>query len=310
MNTIADTLVAADLAESRGDFARLSEDQTATVERGLAKLHAGDATGAVAVAAILDRRVRMPIYRWDGAVHAFELLARKAERRDLPVPMIEEISRDTIGEGEHAEEWVSARILGAAPVLDGWRCVATFTAPVPVHREGGETEPSRSGRWFVRTGPDNEWIRASVYLDDDGRLAFDGRGSLDWCSGETRFGLFQWGGSAEPNVHVADGETFDSAPAMRCDHCGYSRNRNLVFVLRHEDGRELYVGSTCLNEFLGSDALGAWFVWSRLHEIADGLRGLARVSQRASAPGRRRDPGVRVDRGPERVPGRCPDLPV
>lgn len=219
--TIANTLVSTDLAEARGDFSHLSVDQRATLDRALIKLHEGDVTGEDAIASILNRTVRMPLYRWDDAQHAFGVLARKAAARNLPVPTIEEVSREIIGEGVNAETWLTARILGAAPVLNGWRCVATLTA-VHEHNEAGERIP----------------------------------------------------GTERIITHVADGESFDDAGAsMRCDHCNYNRNRHLVFVLRHEDGREMLVGSTCLNDYLGTDALGAWFVWSRLHEIAKTVGG-------------------------------------
>jgi hypothetical protein len=218
---IANALVSADLAEFRGDFAHLPENQLEILSRGLQKLGEGDVTGGAAVSAILDRSVRMPIYRWEDARNAFDQLARKAAVRGLPVPTLEEVSRETIGEGAKAEVWVTARILGAAPVLNGWRCVATLTETV----ERDELGKAIAGTELL-----------------------------------TR--------------HVASGQVFDDDGAtMRCDHCGFSRKRQLVFVLRHENGDEMFVGSTCLNEYLGTDALGAWFVWSRLHEISKRMDG-------------------------------------
>lgn len=38
-----------------------------------------------------------------------------------------------------------------------------------------------------------------------------------------------------------------------CDHCRSLRRRNDTYVLRHEDGRTIQVGSSCLEDFLGSD---------------------------------------------------------
>ncbi len=38
-----------------------------------------------------------------------------------------------------------------------------------------------------------------------------------------------------------------------CDHCCSLRRRNDTYVLRHEDGRTIQVGSSCLEDFLGSD---------------------------------------------------------
>lgn len=38
-----------------------------------------------------------------------------------------------------------------------------------------------------------------------------------------------------------------------CDHCKINRQRNSTFIVRHDDGRQLQVGSTCLKDFLGWD---------------------------------------------------------
>ncbi len=48
-------------------------------------------------------------------------------------------------------------------------------------------------------------------------------------------------------------------PAFRtrgpvCDHCKHNRRRNDTYVLAHEDGRTVQVGSTCIADFLGSSA--------------------------------------------------------
>ncbi len=199
---IANALVAADLCQARGDLAHLSPAQQDTVVQGLVRLHDGDLTGAHIVSTILDRQVRMPVYRLEDAQRAFATLARKAAERGLPVPTLTEVARETVSDDETSQVWVTCRVLGAAPVLAGWRCVATLT------QHGDDVQ-----------------------------------------------------------VFAADGETVDSETlTMRCDHCQMNRRRNLVFVLRHDDGRELFVGSTCLNDYLGTDALGAWFIWSRLHD--------------------------------------------
>jgi hypothetical protein len=36
-----------------------------------------------------------------------------------------------------------------------------------------------------------------------------------------------------------------------CDHCGYDRQRNNTYVVRHENGDVKRVGSTCIRDFLG-----------------------------------------------------------
>ena len=38
---------------------------------------------------------------------------------------------------------------------------------------------------------------------------------------------------------------------MRCDHCGYNRKRNSVYVFNKDDGTEVVIGATCANEFFG-----------------------------------------------------------
>ena len=275
---IANALVSTDRAESLGDLARLPVNQLAVVENSLLRLHAGDATADAALASILDRTVRMPIYRWDDAQRSFATLARKAAARKLPVPSIEEVSRETIGEGEHAETWLTARILGAAPVLDGWSCLATLTRRTSVelirHAMYSSAVVLVDGESFTVT---------SESVQDDGSSWWMLRDAQDTSNA---FGFVTTDALVSNNeelvehvvVHkarLAPLVTRVVADTMRCDHCGVNRKRDLVFVLRHEDGREVQVGSTCLNDYLGTDALGAWFVWSRLHELTDGFNGSA-----------------------------------
>ena len=38
-----------------------------------------------------------------------------------------------------------------------------------------------------------------------------------------------------------------------CEHCGIHRRRNLTFIVRHENGEEKQVGSTCLFDYCGID---------------------------------------------------------
>lgn len=45
---------------------------------------------------------------------------------------------------------------------------------------------------------------------------------------------------------------------QKCDHCGINRQRNATFVVRHDDGREFQVGSTCLKDFLGWNTNPVW----------------------------------------------------
>jgi len=60
-------------------------------------------------------------------------------------------------------------------------------------------------------------------------------------------------------VRALPGETVPETYRTRgpeCDHCRMSRRRNDTFVLRHEDGKHVQVGSTCIGDFLGSDEAG------------------------------------------------------
>lgn len=70
-----------------------------------------------------------------------------------------------------------------------------------------------------------------------------------------------------------------------CDHCKTARERNKTFVLRHEDGRTVQVGSTCLQSFLPdidlqiiAEGLDEVLVWcsgegSEVDEDEEELRG-------------------------------------
>lgn len=43
-----------------------------------------------------------------------------------------------------------------------------------------------------------------------------------------------------------------------CDHCKADRRRNETYLLVHEDGRQVQVGSTCIKDFLGLQVGVAW----------------------------------------------------
>jgi hypothetical protein len=56
-----------------------------------------------------------------------------------------------------------------------------------------------------------------------------------------------------------------------CDHCKAVRRRHDTYVLRHEDERVLQVGSTCIQDFLGSDEAGKLASQASLLAEARGL---------------------------------------
>ena len=43
-----------------------------------------------------------------------------------------------------------------------------------------------------------------------------------------------------------------------CDHCHIKRYRKTCYLVKHEDGRQLQVGSTCLKDFLGHNINAVW----------------------------------------------------
>lgn len=58
-------------------------------------------------------------------------------------------------------------------------------------------------------------------------------------------------------VRVVPGEELPHTYRNRgacCDHCNYNRRRNDTYVLCHDDGRTIQVGSSCIRDFLGSEA--------------------------------------------------------
>ena len=45
-----------------------------------------------------------------------------------------------------------------------------------------------------------------------------------------------------------------------CDHCGTRRQRNETYLVQHEDGTVMQVGSTCMQDFLGVQPKGLWAI--------------------------------------------------
>lgn len=55
-----------------------------------------------------------------------------------------------------------------------------------------------------------------------------------------------------------------------CDHCQQKRQRNTTFLVAHDDGRQLQVGSTCVESFLGVKPKGLWSMQFDLSELKEG----------------------------------------
>lgn len=80
-------------------------------------------------------------------------------------------------------------------------------------------------------------------------------------NGWTFLATLDWDENAGLIVRTAPGvETVDRSGLAEgfCDHCKVNRNRNETYLLRHDDGRQVQVGSTCIKDFLGLQVGIAW----------------------------------------------------
>jgi hypothetical protein len=78
------------------------------------------------------------------------------------------------------------------------------------------------------------------------------------------------GGTILRKVPTFEGEVdltaYRQASPQDCDHCGYKRQRNDTYVVRHDDGTMKQVGSNCLKDFLGHQSpqqLARWAEYLR-----------------------------------------------
>ena len=69
-------------------------------------------------------------------------------------------------------------------------------------------------------------------------------------------------GDGQMVVRSAPGVELDGwrPEAQRCDHCGVTRQRSSTYLVRHEDGRTMQVGSSCMSDFLGVKPAGLWSI--------------------------------------------------
>jgi hypothetical protein len=77
--------------------------------------------------------------------------------------------------------------------------------------------------------------------------------------------------SAVPDKVVPD--EWKNATSIKCDHCGWTRNRNHSILLKHtETGEYKEVGSTCVKDFFGLDPKGFMLMASiKFHDIIGGI---------------------------------------
>jgi len=70
-----------------------------------------------------------------------------------------------------------------------------------------------------------------------------------------------------PDTNNNMNEKYSDLNTSRCDHCHHDRRRNSVYILRHEDGHEVVVGSTCIKDFLGNLPEKALWAWKNLEKL-------------------------------------------
>lgn len=78
-----------------------------------------------------------------------------------------------------------------------------------------------------------------------------------------------------PGVNAEIVDRYKTSGAA-CEHCNTIRNRKDTYVVRHDDGRQMQIGATCLRDFLGCDSpagLAAKFEW--FTQAADAASGFA-----------------------------------
>lgn len=68
----------------------------------------------------------------------------------------------------------------------------------------------------------------------------------------------------------------DESKGMTCEHCGHIRRRKKCYVLRHDDGTWIQVGSTCLRDFLGHNPEQALRGFDSFYEFESKGRDAAR----------------------------------
>ena len=106
---------------------------------------------------------------------------------------------------------------------------------------------ARPGFQIHRDGSTSKCMVVDVTLTHSGSLALG-----DF----TPVALIDFTSAEEPLVFGLNDVTVADAPdAKRCDHCGVRVARNKVLVVADTDGNQLHLGSTCVKDFLGHDAI-------------------------------------------------------
>jgi hypothetical protein len=77
----------------------------------------------------------------------------------------------------------------------------------------------------------------------------------------TPVGVVDFTAADEPLIHTFGDDTIvGELDDQRCDHCGARAHRAKVFVVADTDGNQIHLGSTCVRDFLGHDALSTLII--------------------------------------------------
>ncbi len=127
---------------------------------------------------------------------------------------------------------------------------ARFTTEVVTHHRTRRPTPEEERTMMLSPGMQIDASYAEVTLDRP-VISQDGwrfEAALDRLPGTESFTVRSAGtefGGWKPEAGV-------------CDHCQQKRSRNTTYLLAHEDGRQMQVGSTCIESFLGVKPKGLW----------------------------------------------------
>lgn len=76
-------------------------------------------------------------------------------------------------------------------------------------------------------------------------------------------------------------EQYRQADPENCDHCHTIRQRKDTYIVQHQDGRTMQVGSSCLRDFLGHQSPAVLLAWA---EMADDLDRFVQDAESDDAP--------------------------
>lgn len=164
--------------------------------------------------------------RLEGLNKKFAFFTRKAKKLGVEAPSY-------VVEGEHVEYQTVEPEFGTGKPMYGWSKVK----PVPMH--SGAKQPTGAVRMVKHirlTGVRIVKVEGWTFV-----------ATLDHELGEENTVVRSVPGVEGSFAHYI-------SRGACCDHCKSNRRRTSTFVVRHENGTEKQVGSSCLSDFLGHDA--------------------------------------------------------